>query len=90
MHPNDVVLCGCVDLVHVTRTYITAVLITVAMGGDPLKVVVVPRVHPPTLQRGDTLWVRGRLACDPAPQRKALHFIDAAHIKVVKRRKDHE
>jgi hypothetical protein len=86
MHHNDIVLVGRVDLVHTAHHHLTAILLTVATGGDPLKIIVVPRASPPAVQRGDTLWVRGRLACDPAPQRKALHFIDAAHVEVVKRR----
>jgi hypothetical protein len=86
MHHNDIVLCGTVELVHVTHSRITAILLTVATGGDPLRIIVVPRASRPTVQRGDVLWCRGRLACDPAPQRKALHFIDAAHVEVVKRR----
>jgi hypothetical protein len=89
MHYNDVVLVGGVDLVHVVRHQLTAILLTVATGGDPLRIIVVPRTAPPAVQRGDTLWVRGRLACDPTPERKALHFIDAAHIEVVKRRDGH-
>jgi hypothetical protein len=89
MHYNDVVLVGRVDLVHVTHTHITAILLTCATGGDPLRIIVVPRASPPAVQRGDTLWVRGRLACDPAPQRKALHYIEAAHIEVVKGRHEH-
>jgi hypothetical protein len=90
MHHNDVVLVGRVDLVHVAQGHINAILLTVATGGDPLKIIICPRSPPPPgLQRGDTLWVRGRLACDPAPQRKALHYIEAAHIEVVKRRHEH-
>jgi hypothetical protein len=90
MHHNDITLCGRVDLVHVVHQHITAILLTVATGGDPLKVIVCPRsAPPPGLQRGDTLWIRGRLSCDPEPSKKALHFIDAAHIEVVKRRQDH-
>jgi hypothetical protein len=85
MHHNDVVLCGRVDLVHAAHQQTTAILLTVATGGDPLKVIVVPRAAPPAVQRGDVIWIRGRLACDPTPQRKALHFIEAAHIEVVKR-----
>jgi hypothetical protein len=91
MHHNDVVLVGTVELVHTTHSQIVAILLTVASGGggDALKIIIVPRAPPPAVQRGDVLWCRGRLACDPAPQRKALHFIDAAHIEVVKRRHEH-
>jgi hypothetical protein len=85
MHHNDVVLVGVVDLVRTAHHNITAILITVASGGDPLKIIVVPRVPPPGVQRGDTVWCRGRLACDPEPAKKALHYIDAAHIEIVKR-----
>ena len=84
-HFNDCTVVGVVELVHVTQRQLTAILLMVATGGDPLKIIVCPRSPPPAMQRGDTLWVRGRLACDPAPERKALHFIDAVHVDVVKK-----
>jgi hypothetical protein len=89
-HHNDCVVIGTVELVHVTHSQIVAILLTVATGGDPLKLIVCPRSPPPTLQRGDVLWCRGRLAYDPTPARKALHYLDAAHVEVVKRRNGHE
>jgi hypothetical protein len=57
MHHNDIVLVGRVDLVHVAQGHINAILLTVATGGDPLKIIICPRSPPPPgLQRGDTLW----------------------------------
>jgi len=86
-HFNDCTLIGTVELVHVTHSQITAILLAVATGGDPLKIIVCPRSPAPAVQRGDMLWCRGRLACDPAPERKALHYIDAAHVDVIKKRR---
>jgi hypothetical protein len=86
-HFNEIVVIGQVDLLHVAHGHLTAILLTVSTGGDPLKIIVVPRAPPPGVQRGDTLWCRGRLACDPTPEKKSLHFIEAAHVDVIKRQK---
>jgi hypothetical protein len=84
-HHNDCVLVGTVDLVHVTQGHLTAILLRVSTGGDALKIIVCPRAPAPAVERGDVLWVRGRLAYDPAPDRKALHYLDAQHLDVIKK-----
>jgi hypothetical protein len=40
----------------------------------------------PDVARGDRLWVRGRLACEPMPNRRdSLHFVQARCIDPVRR-----
>jgi len=88
-HHNDCVLIGTVELVHLTRGHLTAILLTVATGGDACQIIICPRGPLPEVQRGDTLWVRGRLAYEPTPTRKSLHFIEAQHVDIIKRRHGH-
>src|SRR6266403_1069621 len=85
---NDVVLCGVVLQTHVVRHHISGILVKVRVtDDDPLVIVVVP----PTpllvgsIERGCRVWIRGYLCADPEPSRKALHYVQARHLDVVKK-----
>jgi hypothetical protein len=85
---NDVQLIGRVLSVHVVRQQITALLLRIKAADDDPCVIAITPVHPLPrnfTQRGDRLWVRGRLACDPGPERKSMHFIEALHLEAVRR-----
>jgi hypothetical protein len=86
---NDCVLCGLVLGVHVRQQRITGILLKIKVSDDDPCVIAITPARPlpkDFTQRGDRLWVRGRLASYPTPERKALHYIEAQHLEVVRRR----
>jgi hypothetical protein len=85
---NDCQFVGLVLGVHVVRQHITGILLRIKVTDDDPCVIAIVPMHPlpkDFTQRGDRVWVRGRLASDPAPEKKALHYVEAVHIDVVKR-----
>jgi hypothetical protein len=87
---NDAVLCGVVLQTHVVHGRISGILLKVKVSDDdPLIIVVVPPkpMNAGAIERNDRIWVRGSLACDRNISRKSMHFIQAQHLEVVRRRR---
>jgi hypothetical protein len=86
---TEVQLLGRVLGTHVVHHRITGILLRVKVTDDDPCVIAITPVRPlpkAFTQRCDRLWVRGRLACHPSPERKSWHFIEAIHLEVVRRR----
>jgi hypothetical protein len=81
-HYHEVVLVG--DVREVYRDASGVILLVDA--GEPCEVPVMFPAAQPGVSVGDRLWVRGRLACEPMPQRQAaLLFVQARWIEAVTR-----
>jgi hypothetical protein len=84
---NRLEAIGTVELVDIARGYLTAFLLRIDDGaGEPCRIVVWP---PPgvglELQKGDRVWLRGRLAYEDVQGRRALHYIQATHLEPASR-----
>jgi hypothetical protein len=85
---NDIVLCGAVLQTHIVRQHITGILLKVKAADDAPLIIAITPVRPlpqDFTQRGDRLWAKGRLCSSPVPEKKALHFVEALHLAVVRR-----
>ena len=84
-HHNDVVVVG--DVLEI-YTDANGAAIGVILMVDTEALCEVPIMFPsalPGVSRGDRLWVRGRLAFEPAPNRRgSLYFVQARHVDPVR------
>jgi hypothetical protein len=85
-HHNEVVLVGDVREVYTVSSGAVSGVILLVDAGEPCEVPVMFPAARPGVSVGDRLWVRGRLACEPMPQRQeALLFVQARWIEAVTR-----
>ncbi len=88
-HYNEVVLVG--DVREVVTDEHGAVIGVILMvdAGEPCEVPIMLPSELPGMSVGDCLWVRGRLAFEPLPNRRgSLHFVQAQWIDPVRRARD--
>jgi hypothetical protein len=85
-HYNNVVLVGDVREVYTDGSGAVSGVILLMDASEACEV---PVMFPPArlgVSAGDRLWVRGRLACEPMPQRQeALLFVQARWLEMVPR-----
>jgi hypothetical protein len=85
-HYNEVVLVGDMRDVHTDGSGAVIGVILLVDAGEACEVPVMFPAAQPGVSAGDRLWVRGRLACEPMPQRRAvLLFVQARWIEAVTR-----
>jgi hypothetical protein len=85
-HHNEVVLVGDVREVYTDSSGAVSGVILLVDAGEPCEVPVMFPAAQPGVSVGDRLWVRGRLASEPMPQRQeALLFVQARWIEAVTR-----
>jgi hypothetical protein len=85
-HHHEVVLVGEVREVYTDGSGAVSGVILLVDAGEACEVPVMFPVTRPGVSAGDRLWVRGRLACEPLPQRQgALLFVQARWIEPVTR-----
>jgi hypothetical protein len=85
-HYNEVVVVGDVREVYTDGRGAVSGVILLVDAGEPCDVPVMFPASQPGVSAGDRLWVRGRLACEPLPQRQAaLLFVQARWIEAVTR-----
>jgi hypothetical protein len=85
-HHNEVVLVGEVRDVSTDENGAVIGVILLVDAGEACEVPVMFPSARPGVAMGDRLWVRGRLACEPLPQRPAsLLFVHARWIEPVTR-----
>jgi hypothetical protein len=85
-HYNEVVVVGDVREVYTDGSGAGSGVILLVDAGEACDVPVMFPAARPGVSVGDRLWVRGRLACDPIPQREgALLFVQARWMESVTR-----
>jgi hypothetical protein len=85
-HHNEVVVVGDVREVSTDGSGAVIGVILLVDAGEPCEVPVMFPAAQPGVSAGDRLWVRGRLAYEPMPQRQqALLFVQARWIEAVTR-----
>jgi hypothetical protein len=85
-HYNEVILVGEVRDVYTDVSGAVSGVILLVDAGEPCEVPVMFLAARPGVSVGDRLWVRGRLACEPLPQRQeGLLFVQARWIEPVMR-----
>jgi hypothetical protein len=85
-HYNEVVLVGDVREVYTDVSGAVSGVILLVNAGEACEVPVMFPAAQPGVSAGDRLWVRGRLAFEPMPQRQeALLFVQARWIEAVTR-----
>jgi hypothetical protein len=85
-HYNEVVVVGDVREVYTDGSGAVSGVILLVDAGEACDVPVMFPAAQPGVSVGDRLWVRGRLACDPIPQREgALLFVQARWMESVTR-----
>jgi hypothetical protein len=84
-HHNEVVLVGEVCEVYTDGGAVSGVILAVD-AGEACEVPVMFPAARPGVSVGDRLWVRGRLACEPMPNRpESLLFVQARWVESVTR-----
>jgi hypothetical protein len=87
-HHNEMVLMGDAREVSTDENGAVIGVILLVDAGEPCEVPVMFPAARPGVSVGDRLWVRGRLVCEPMPQRQqALLFVQARWIEAVARPK---
>jgi hypothetical protein len=85
-HHNDVVVVGDVLEIYTDGTGAAIGVILMVDADAPCEVPIMFPSALPGVAQGDRLWVRGRLAFEPMPNRRGLlHFVQARCIDPVKR-----
>jgi hypothetical protein len=85
-HHNEVVLVGDVREVYTDGSGVAIGVILIVDAEEPCEVPIMFPTVRPGVSVGDRLWVRGRLAFEPMPNRReSLHFVRARWIDLVKR-----
>ena len=85
-HHHDVVVVGDVLELYTDERGAAVGVILMVDTEAPCEVPVMFPSALPGVSRGDRLWVRGRLAFEPAPNRRgSLHFVQARWIDPVTR-----
>jgi hypothetical protein len=85
-HYNQIRLIGRLEGIHKTQKLPIAFLVSIDVDGDATKIVAWPRRPAPLdLMVGDLVEVTGCLKYDTTGGRKALHYIDAGRIELVRR-----
>lgn len=85
-HYNEVVVVGDVREVYTDGSGAVSGVILLVDAGEACDVPVMFPAARPGVSVGDRLWVRGRLTCDPIPQREgALLFVQARWMESVTR-----
>lgn len=85
-HHHEVVAVGDVREVYTDRDGAVIGVILMVNVDEPCDVPVMFPEARPGVSVGDRLWVRGRLACEPLPQRReALLYVQARWIDLVTR-----
>jgi hypothetical protein len=85
-HHNEVVLVGDVRDVYTAENGAVLGVILMVNADEPCEVPVMFPAARPGVSAGDRLWVRGRLAFEPMPNRQeSLLFVQARWIDPVKR-----
>ena len=80
-HYNEVVLVGDVGEVVTDADGVVIGVILMVDAGDSCEVPIMLPSDRPDVSVGDRLWVRGRLAFEPLPNRRgSLHFVQARWI----------
>ena len=88
-HHNEVVLLGDVREVYTDGSGAVIGVILMVDADEPCEVPIMFPAARPDVSVGDRLWVRGRLAFEPMPNRReSLHFVQARWIDQVKRRRE--
>ena len=88
-HHNEVVLLGDVREVYTDGSGAVVGAILMVDAGEPCEVPIMFPAARAGVSVGNRLWVRGRLAFEPMPNRQgALHFVQARWIDRVKRRRE--
>jgi hypothetical protein len=85
-HYNEVVVVGDALELYTDESGAAVGVILMVDTEAPCEVPVMLPAARSGVSVGDRLWVRGRLAFEPAPNRRgSLHFVQAQHIDPVKR-----
>jgi hypothetical protein len=85
-HYNDVVVVGDVLELYTDESGAAIGIILIVNTEAPCEVPVMFPAARPGVSVGDRLWVRGRLAFEPMPNRRgSLHFVQAQWIDPVTR-----
>jgi hypothetical protein len=85
-HHNEIVLLGDVREVYTDGSGAVIGVILMVDADEPCEVPVMFPAARPGVAVGDRLWVRGRLAFEPTPNRReVLHFVRARWLDLVKR-----
>jgi hypothetical protein len=85
-HYNEVVFIGDVREVYTDGSGAAMGVILMVDADAPCEVPIMFPAARPGVAVGDRLWVRGRLAVEPLPERReSLHFVRARWIDLVKR-----
>jgi hypothetical protein len=85
-HHNDVVFVGDVLEIYADGTGAAIGVILMVDADAPCEVPVMFPSALPGVSVGDRLWVRGRPAFEPMPNRRGLlHFVQARHVDSVRR-----
>jgi hypothetical protein len=85
-HHNEVVMVGDVREVYTDGNGVVIGVILMVNAGEPCEVPVMFPAARPGVSVDDRLWVRGRLAFEPMPNRReALHFVQARWVEPVRR-----
>jgi hypothetical protein len=84
-HHNEVVLLGDIREVYTDESGAVIGVILMVNAGEPCEVPIMFPTARLDVSVGDRLWVRGRLAFEPMPNRReALLFVQARWIDPVK------
>jgi hypothetical protein len=88
-HHNEIVLVGDVGEVFTSDESGAVIGVILMVDADaPCEIPVMFPAARPGVSVGDRLWVRGRLAFEPMPNRRdSLHFVQARWIDLVRRTK---
>jgi hypothetical protein len=85
-HHNEVVIIGDVREVYTDESGAAIGVILMLDADEPCEVPIMFPAARPRVSIGDRLWVRGRLASEPIPQRReSLHFVRARWVDLVQR-----
>jgi hypothetical protein len=85
-HSNEVVLLGDVREVYTDASGAVSGVILLVDAGEPCEIPVMFAAARPGVSAGDRLWVRGRLAYEPMPDRReSLLFVQARWVEPVTR-----
>jgi hypothetical protein len=85
-HHNEVVLVGDVLEIYTDGSGAAIGVILMVDADEPCEIPIMLPAARPGVSVGARLWVRGRLAFEPMPNRRgALHFVQARWIDLVKR-----
>ena len=85
-HHNEIVLIGDVRELYTDGSGAAIGVILMVDAEEPCEVPIIFPAARPGVSVGDRLWVRGRLAFEPMPNRReSLHFVRARWIDLVAR-----